>query len=223
MSIIYKRESINEASAVLADLYMRRDGMELAPACDKAIIDVDKALHRCFNGKNGDVNGHFWVERDGVIIDTSCATKGNQESLATNKRNIMIYGVKFGKTKKQMKEMVDNAELVYKECPNPITQQLMIRCVNKDAIVGFEGIPEETAREIMKCIEFVPEYGCCNCNAWMEQNKNGGVIKFGSVGMKYPNGTLWQYGDENFATIKDYRKDNMEVGYAEKLLEMLTK
>ena len=48
---------------------------------------------------------------------------------------------------------------------------------------------------------------CCLQNAFIEIQKNGGKLVFGSFGWKRKNGTIhYEFGGENWKTWKDFKK-----------------
>lgn len=153
----------------------------------------------------GTINGHFWVERDGNVIDPTLTTGGFARS--QEQRNTMALD--FAKTLnakrgKMALALATKSEYIYVEAP-PLTQNILVATIYAPYKKAFNG-NLEFAMEAFEAYDYIPKYGCCNANALMEQRKNGGVIKFGSLGFKCLGVIDWVYGDEKYKTVKDYRE-----------------
>lgn len=133
------------------------------------------------------IDGHFWVERDGEIIDTDfpiyeecrrfwkcvSSTPHHLEADATTQK-LMIEMFK----RSQMKTMeVDTWE----------------KCVEE--VVLFTSMMGITT----------PQPNQCWMNAIIEVAKNGGKIKFGSLGWETKSGKIhWEYGGETYKNVKQF-------------------
>jgi hypothetical protein len=166
---------------------------------------VREAVH--LSGEVGTINGHFWVERDGKVVDTTLNTKGFKKN-ETNRNQIALrFGATMGANLEKMMDGFKNPEYVYVEAP-PITQQIMIKSILSPFQKVFNG-NMDYAMECLSAIDaYKPQYGCCNMNAIIEQLKDGGKIKFGSLGYKVFGVTDWIYGNEIYKTIKEFRDYN---------------
>jgi hypothetical protein len=183
-----------------------------AELTDEIIADVIKRTEgmlteACLLGDNiGTINGHFWVERDGKVVDTTINTKGFKEQECNRTRIAMTFGMTMGVNAKKLCEGLKNPEYVYVEAP-PITQKIMIASIMTPYIKVFNG-NVDFALECLSTITYRPKFGCCNMNALMEQMNNGGEIKFGSLGYKVFGVTDWCYGCDTYKTIKEFRDYN---------------
>ena len=135
------------------------------------------------------VDGHFWVVRDGQIIDPFFDEY--KDICAFNK--------------------CDWKESSHLPAPE-ITQKIMIGMFKKglDKSIGekpFEEQISEFANLSRKIIE-KPVFGKCFQNCLLEISDNGGDLVFGSLGWKI-YGTdkyFYEYGGEDWKTIRDFRK-----------------
>jgi len=173
-------------------------------ALTKTKAMITEAVH--LSGEVGTINGHFWVERDGKVVDTSVTTSGFKKNEKSRDRMAVTAGITMGVNAKKLIEGLKNPEYVYAEAP-PITQQIMIKSILSPFQKVFGNM--DYAMECLFAIDaYEPEYGCCNMNAIIEQLRDGGVIKFGSLGYKVFGVTDWIYGNEKYKTIKEFRDYN---------------
>ena len=132
------------------------------------------------------IDGHFWVERDGKIIDP--------------------YFKEYEMIKKINK--LGN-EQVHLEAEETI-QKIMIEMFKRKTKSALGG---EDWDEVMKnCINLLKSFNrdkiCfnrCWFNCILEISKNGGEIKFGSMGWKHKNSdnVFYEYGGVDYK-IKDF-------------------
>ena len=137
------------------------------------------------------IDGHFWVVRDGKIIDTDF----EDYAYICKVRNLI------------------RKDKHYLEAP-VMTQKIMTAMFLKTFKYVFE---VETFEEI--CSSFndfskhvgmtKPEFGRCFQNCLIEIAENGGDLKFGSLGMKKRNkeGYFYEYGGIEYTKISDFRKN----------------
>jgi len=183
-----------------------------AELTDKIIEDVIKRTEAmiteaCLLGDTfGTINGHFWVERDGKVVDTSITTSGFKKNEESRNRMAVTLGITMGVNAKKLTDGLKNAEYVYVEAP-PITQKIMVASIMSPFQKVFNG-NLDFALECLSTITYRPKNQCCNMNALMEQMNNGGVIKFGSLGFKVFGVTDWCYGCDTYKTIKEFRDYN---------------
>ena len=135
------------------------------------------------------IDGHFWVERDGEIIDWDFPEYSNVRK---------SWGC--GKEKKYL--------------PAPeMTQKIMIGMFKKAFSSPFpknqswEDIVSELY-ELSKSVgQLEPQYGLCYKNCFLEIHQRGGKLVFGSLGFKKPDGSFhYEYGGEDYLTIADFTK-----------------
>lgn len=160
------------------------------------VANTEEAFDKLFTNTTGKtINGHYWVERDGVIIDPYFP---NYDSFKK------FHGIKKNKKNKR----------VYFECQNPITNQVALKYLEDQILKPF-GDKQKTI-QLLKMCGFTPEPRCCGFNAIMESEIKGGVIKFGSVGMESDDKTktIWIYGNKNYSTLADFAKyDNDRITF----------
>jgi len=134
------------------------------------------------------IDGHFWIVRDGEIVD----------------QDFKQYDF-IRKVQGCVPEI-----MVYKEAPNK-TQELMLTIFKNETQKVFKSKKWDT---VMKQVVYLtqlsgidkPMFQKCYQNCIIEQYYNGGEIKFGSMGFKKKNGdTWWEFGGEHHKTIKDFR------------------
>lgn len=132
------------------------------------------------------IDGHFWVVRDDKIIDIDFQDYS------------MIRRIRNCKNK-----------AVHLEA-DEITQRLMI-ATHLKIISNILGGTPATAIELMgsycelKRIE--PECNRCLINAIIEIYKNGGELKFGSMGWEQKSGGVWyEFGGADWKGIKAFLK-----------------
>jgi len=153
--------------------------------CGGNKLAVDIAIDKLFSKtSNKTINGHYWVERDGKIIDP--------------------YFPNYNRFKAYYNIKRKNAKFVYVEATNPFTNRIALKSLDDILMRPFED--KEKALKLLDLCEYKNEPRCCQFNSLMEQYRNGGEIKFGSVGMETDDGKsiVWIYGSKNFDTIADF-------------------
>jgi hypothetical protein len=127
-------------------------------------------------------DGHFWVERDGVIIDTEF------------KEYDLIK--KAHKAKDGM---------VYKEA-DATTQKIMIAIMMK--VLEKNNLTVETFHALsVFCGMLKPMFRCCIQNSLIALAE-GGELKFGSMGWEKPNGKIWwEFGGEDWTGVGKFLKE----------------
>jgi hypothetical protein len=151
------------------------------------------------------IDGHFWVERDGKIIDPNFP-KEDEYIREANKTT----------TKKAYYEATDLAQkvmigLMEKTLSYELKKAKMIN--GKGAIyVSLQDLDSlnvpMTEEELEKAIkDYAPAFGCCSLNAYTEAKLRGGRIVFGSQGWKKKDGSVWwEYGGVNYTTVFQFIK-----------------
>jgi len=128
------------------------------------------------------IDGHFWVVRNGQIIDTDFKEYNSVK---------MINGCSGG--------------MVYKEA-DKITQKIMtamfMKCLES---MGFD--MESFKRFSVENKRASPRFNSCFQNC-LTTYQEGDEIKFGSMGWKYLNNcrVWWEYGGEDWAGVKAFLK-----------------
>lgn len=136
------------------------------------------------------IDGHFWVMRDGKIIDCDFP---------------MPYA--------QVRKMWGcGKEKNYLPAPE-MTQKLMIGMFKKAFSSNFSKTQtwEEILTEFhsLSCMvgAVEPQFGRCFQNCLIEIHMRGGDLVFGSLGFKKPDGSFhYEFGGTNYLTIKDFLK-----------------
>ena len=132
------------------------------------------------------IDGHFWVVRDGKIIDP------------------VFDGYKY------VCKVHDADVTTLSHYPAPMmTQKIMINIFTKviENVVGDK--PFEKFYKMSRQMGLLSRVeDRCWQNCLLEIYENGGEIVFGSLGFKYKNkaGFWYEYGGEDYKTIKDFIK-----------------
>jgi hypothetical protein len=132
------------------------------------------------------IDAHFWVERNGEIIDPHF-------------ENQFSYIQKVWKC---------NDTKCYLEASDEI-QEAVINHFKKCVMKQFKVRKWEKAVDILKTVfetvGYKPTFGECWKNVLLEVIVNGGTIKFGSMGFEKidGNGNHWEFGGEDY-TIKQF-------------------
>jgi len=135
------------------------------------------------------IDGHFWVEREGEIIDPHF----NTYDTICRIRNC---------DPKQPKSYL----------PAPEMTQTIIKCMFLKILKKLFGDkPQEEIfaefRDITKRhMGLKPRPDCCFQNCLIEIAERGGTLVFGSLGFKYKgkDGYFYEYGGEDYKTIKSF-------------------
>jgi len=136
------------------------------------------------------IDGHFWIVRDGKIIDWEF----EEYNLIRKIRNC-------------------NKEKNY--IPAPETTQRIMIAIHKKAFSSYfsktqswEDIIAEFYNMSVMLGMVKPECQRCYQNCLIDIYKNGGELVFGSLGFKRKgtNEYHYEFGGENYKTIKDFMK-----------------
>jgi hypothetical protein len=128
------------------------------------------------------VDGHFWVVRDGKIIDWDFTHYDMVKKI-------------WGLTDEQIHLEADEN-----------TQKIMLAIFQKKLLP--EHIPEYLSALDKHFLPFQPTEGMCYQNCILEVFRNGGEIKFGSMGWKKKSdGTVWyEFGGKDWTGVKQFMK-----------------
>ena len=151
------------------------------------------------------LDGHFWVEREGKIIDTT------------------PFPIKVG-------DVGFTGELVYLPA-NALIQAVMIKAYSVDIIISFNkkyenlfGAATTTSEVWERQADRTPKARQCPQNASFEAWKNGGTVVFGSLGYKadWTPEINYEYGGPDYlitdflsktTTKRDAATDKVMKGY----------
>jgi hypothetical protein len=128
------------------------------------------------------IDGHFWVERDGKIIDDDF--KGHAYIKHVNKCS---------------------GDKVYKEA-DALTQKVMISMFNRE--LANNGFDYQQFRDFSISMGFTePRENSCFQNSVMRL-KDGDVLKFGSMGWKRNNSAeiYYEFGGDDWVGAKRFLK-----------------
>lgn len=138
------------------------------------------------------IDGHFWVERDGQIID---------------------WDFPWYDIVRSLNGCVKKAAPQYAEA-DPLVQKVMIRMYQQvtQKVFGLEA--EDWSVCAKKMVEEMDRmcmprsHGQCWQNVVREVVHNGGEIKFGSLGWAKQNGSgvHWEYGGPTYTSLKQFLK-----------------
>ena len=134
------------------------------------------------------IDAHFWVERDGVIIDPYFQTY-DQSKKFWNLSNEQVY-----------LEADQSIQRIMIEIHTRVLKKVFIKNDLQEAL-------QEHAEFCIKYDTDKPQPNRCWRNVCLEVYKNGGQIKFGSMGWKRENSNdvFYEYGGVNWK-IKDFIK-----------------
>ncbi len=124
------------------------------------------------------MDGHFWVERDGKIIDSTPAEKEFMQAA-------------------HYWEITQEREYLP---ANFIVQKIMKLSCTADVIFTYNKETGSSATTLAEVFENspiqTPQAQKCFKNAFYEQWKNGGTVVFGSMGYKahWTTNIFWEYG-----------------------------
>ena len=127
------------------------------------------------------IDGHFWVERDGEIIDPHFPEYDFIKSFHR--------GVKF----------------VYHPADKN-TQLMMTTIFFKKIMTQYDTI-EEYVEDYIKVAGTTKRHNQCIINALIERNENGGQLVFGSWGIERADGSkFWEFGGDDWVGVKKFLK-----------------
>ena len=127
------------------------------------------------------VDGHFWIERDGKIIDPHFPEQDYVKGVHR--------GVKF----------------VYKPADELTTTMITMMHYKTIEKGGYKNLVDFLTEYILIAGE-KPRQGYCFFNAMMEQEEGDKLI-FGSWGVERADGTkFWEYGGEDWTGVKAFIK-----------------
>ena len=138
--------------------------------------------------------GHFWVVRDGRVIDP-----------------------KFSEHRQIQRQ--NRLQDVSCHLPAPVMTQKVMMASHIRASKKVFG--ENYATEFQRLFENRSHFGMCFFNAVMEQHRNGGEIVFGSMGWLRDDDTeYFEYGGRDFQVVADFtgKSDVYMKGVREELL-----
>jgi hypothetical protein len=123
------------------------------------------------------IDGHFWVERDGVIIDP----------------HFELYD-------KIIEIRKCTTKVAHKEAPKS-TQDKMIKMYEE----YFQKMRGDDWKTVFARVFATPKPNNCVQNAIAEVTNNGGRLVFGSLGWEQKKGGVWwEYGGEDWHTLNDF-------------------
>jgi hypothetical protein len=135
-----------------------------------------------------DIDGHFWVVRDGKIIDWD-----------------------FPEYSRVRKMWGCGKEKTYLPAPET-TQKIMIGMFKKAFCSNFSKTQswEDILKEFYELSDSMgmsaPQYCRCFQNCLIEIHLRGGELVMGSLGFKKPDGSFhYEYGGTDYLTIADFR------------------
>lgn len=151
------------------------------------IINLKQQLLTATMTSYPSIDGHFWVVRNGEIIDTD---------------------FEWYDYCRRVNKCVDKTPHHLEA--DATTQMVMIGMYKKITMKVFKTTNwDECAVEMVNMLERMgrtkPQQEQCWQNAVMEVVKNGGEIKFGSLGWAKKNGSIhWEYGGADYTSVKQF-------------------
>ena len=131
------------------------------------------------------LDGHWWIENNGVI---------NDKYFPEYKNISKFYTVRALKKE----------EWVYLPADD-LTQKVLKAMVNKVILSVYDTV-ELFIKDYIKIVGKEPMPMFCVTNALMEQYLNGGVVVCGSYGFKKVNNMWWEFGGEGWKTKQFIKK-----------------
>ena len=151
---------------------------ELRPVAEKIV----KIIHSIPK-----IDGHFWVVRDGKIIDPHF------------KEYDLIRSIHKGK------------KFIYHPA-DAMTQRMMI-AINEKVIKKDYATISEFVADYIKISGEEPVCNFCLFNALIEIEKNGGELVFGSWGVERKDGSKhWEFGGEDYKGVSAFFKERTFKG-----------
>lgn len=135
-----------------------------------------------------DFDGHFWVEKDGKIIDP--------------------YFDSYDAVKRLYKLEGDN---IYLPAPQAVQDEWI------EALTSFFKTKFGSLEEFVRYTEragFISEINTCDKTALINFVKNGGKLVFGSLGWKKKGSQKiwWEYGGDSYNTTEAFLKSHVATG-----------
>ncbi len=152
----------------------------------------DKIANTLNNAKAvSDFNGHFWVEKDGVVNDD------------------YPWYIDLGNFKRYYNITREEAQLEYERCDNPLTNKVVFGLLKQLFESTNTGKSEDEIKEIIGRVWTEPKQRCCYFNSIAIQQRIGGNIVFGSVFMQSDDKIKKYYifGVPNADTFHDFKKE----------------
>ena len=131
------------------------------------------------------IDGHFWVERDGKVIDTDF-----KEYEWIREYNRCKNKIRY----------IEASDLI---------QTVMLGMFNKVLMNKLSVKDMDEAKSKLSTVmdKYVPLYEQCYQNSVIESIKNGGTVKFGSMGWVRKDGSVhYEYGGSEWNTVKAFLK-----------------
>ena len=151
------------------------------------------------------IDGHFWVERDGKIIDPNFPKEDEYIRVANNTTTKKAYHEAPELVQKVMLGLLEKT-ITYELRKAELMRGRSGLCVSLSTLQTLnEPMTEEEKAEAME--EYTPRFNCCNLNAYTEAKLRGGRIVFGSQGWKKKDGSVWwEYGGTDYTTVARFMK-----------------
>jgi hypothetical protein len=159
---------------------------------DQLKVTEFERIWEIITGKNTplrDFNGHFWIEKDGVICDD------------------YPWHIEQGDFKKAFGIKKRNKIFKYERCNEEATNMLVGVMIKK--LFEESGRTEQEIKQLIGEVWVEPRKRCCLFNSISRQQKIGGDLVFGSVYMTSDNGKKKHYvcGSPMARVFNDFKKD----------------
>jgi len=151
------------------------------------------------------IDGHFWVERDGKIIDPDFPKEDEYIRWANKTTSKKAYHEAPEMVQKVMLGLMEKT-IIYELRKVEMMKGRNGLCVSLSTLQALnEPMTEEEKKEAME--EYTPRFNCCNVNAYTEAKLRGGRIVFGSQGWKKKDGSVWwEYGGKDWDKVSQFIK-----------------
>jgi hypothetical protein len=160
--------------------------MPIALSFDKELLPIANKVMKIIHSVPK-INGHFWIERDGLIIDPHF--KEYDSIKLEHKAKKFIYSP-----------------------TDETTQGFMINIFLKNILKDYTNLTE-FLNDYKKIVGEKPLFSFCIYNALIEQEKNGGKLIFGSYGLERADGSRgYICGDDSFTGVSAFLKTRTFLG-----------
>jgi len=147
-------------------------------------------------------DGHFWVEKDGQIMDFDFSDDDEYIRVANNTTKEKKYHEAPEIVQKIFIGMVEKS-LSFELQKMKIIKKSRYMCFNYEDLVE-KASKSDDKKELE---EFKPQFECCYLNAYKNWKENGGRLVFGSQGYVKKDGSVWwEYGNPGWKTVKKFTK-----------------
>jgi hypothetical protein len=151
-------------------------------------------------------DGHFWVEKDGVIIDNDFsdddkfirAINNTTKEKKYHEAPVIVQNIFIGMVEKTLNFELQKMKLM---CEGNDIEELS----GKELKQFLLNVLDTDRDKELKAYE--PTFEFCPLNAYKNWKEHGGRLVFGSQGyVKNKGGVWWEYGNPEWTKVSDFMK-----------------